>query len=131
LSLQYQHKRLSRHGTSTFSQAIFTAFSLIAAATDYGQRLKGMPPGNLLIMKKAAFERRLPSPGKGVRGQCGIRTHGLWLRRPALYPAELIARFKKTILRIDSDVNAGSGICRGLTGSEFPGYPAFSYEAEQ
>jgi hypothetical protein len=25
-------------------------------------------------------------------GQCGIRTHGLWLRRPALYPAELIAR---------------------------------------
>ena len=24
-------------------------------------------------------------------GQCGIRTHDLWLRRPALYPAELIA----------------------------------------
>ena len=28
-----------------------------------------------------------------IGGQCGIRTHDLWLRRPTLYPAELIARF--------------------------------------
>ena len=30
--------------------------------------------------------------------RCGIRTHGLWFRRPTLYPSELIAHFLKLFL---------------------------------
>ena len=32
------------------------------------------------------------NPLKSLGGQCRIRTYGLWLRRPTLYPTELIAR---------------------------------------
>ncbi len=32
-----------------------------------------------------------------IGGQCRIRTCGLWLRRPTLYPTELIAREERIV----------------------------------